>query len=75
MPNPQLLYQKSDLILKIQVVDSSRRKLYKIEVNMLNKEKVAEVFETLKLKFNIDIPKGLKAEVDNQTAWDQLGLG
>lgn len=70
--NPQLLYQKSDLILKIQVVDNGRRKLFKAEVNMMDKVKVAKIFNLLRLKFNVTIPQDLKEEV---SGWDKLALG
>ena len=76
MQNPQILYQRvGTIILKIQVVDSSRRKLFKTEVNLLDKEKVARVFETIKLKFSLEIPQKLKEEVKAQNAWDGLSLG
>ena len=68
---PQLLYQKADLILKIQVVDSGRRKLFKAEVNILDKKAVADIFNLLNLKFNIGMPKDLKEEL---TGWDKLAL-
>ena len=70
--NPQVLYQKSDLILKIQVVDNGRRKLFKAEVNMMDKVKVAKIFNLLRLKFNVTIPQDLKEEV---SGWDKLALG
>ncbi len=73
--NPQLLYQTADFILELQVVDTSRRKLFKAKVNIMDKVALAKVFSLLKLKFNITIPKDLKEEVDAQSAWDELSLG
>lgn len=73
--NPQLLYQTADFILELQVVDSGRKKLFKAKVNIMDKVAITKVFSLLKLKFNLSIPKDLKEEVNNQSAWDELSLG
>lgn len=73
--NPQLIYSKADLILKIQVVDGGRRKLFKADINILDKKEIAKVFSLLKLKFNMTIPKELKGVIEAQSAWDKLSLG
>jgi len=72
MQSPKLLYQKADLILKVQVVDGGMRKLFKANINILDKKGIARLFETLRLKFDIKMPETLKEELNG---WDALKLG
>ena len=71
--NLQLIYNKgADLILRIEVVDEGRRKVFRSACSITDKKRLRNIFEFLKIKFNIEIPRKLKKDV---TGWDSLCLG
>ena len=55
-------YNPSSLILKIEVVDGSMKKLYKASCNILNKKELNRLFQTLKVKFDMDIAESLNED-------------
>lgn len=58
-----LFWNFADLILKVQVIDQSGKKFFKESCNITNKKRLNEIFELLKSKYNLDIPKSLKEDM------------
>ena len=63
--SPQLVWSIADLILKIQITDSSGKKFFKGSCSILDKKKLNDIFKLLKMKYGLNIPKNLKED----SAW------
>jgi len=62
LQNLEYDYNTSTLILEIRVVDGGMRKLYRDKCSIFNKKELSRIFQTLKVKFNIDVPESLKED-------------
>ena len=66
LTDKRINYKVSEFILKIQVVDTSGQKFFKDSCSILNKKRLNDIFNILKRKYDISIPKGLIEE----TGWN-----
>lgn len=66
LTDKRINYKVSEFILKIQVVDTSGQKFFKDSCSILNKKRLNDIFNILKKKYDISIPKGLIEE----TGWN-----
>ena len=67
MSNKSLMvYSVADLILRVQVVDRGRKKVFKDECSINNRKELKRIFGVLKYKYDIEIKNQIKKDV----GWD-----